>query len=204
MTEENKNKNKVERLNMTKIITYTAVTVALTTAGAYVRIPFYPAPLTLQTLFSVLSGAVLGYKYGPLSQFIYITLGLAGLPVFASGGGIAYVFSPTFGYLLGFALCSFVTGLILHILKLKYKRVKTFAYGVYFAACLIGMLCVYITGVPYLFVILNVAHNVNVAHKELSYFLTSGFLYFIPGDILKAAAAAAVIKLLNSRINYQL
>ncbi|MCL2771884.1 MAG: biotin transporter BioY [Oscillospiraceae bacterium] len=171
--------------HMTKIITYTAISTALMASGAFIKIPFFPVPLTLQSLFCVISGATLGYKYGPLSQFIYIILGLAGLPVFTSGGGIAYVFSPTFGYILGFVLSSFVVGFIL-----KYRRVKSIAG--YFAVCFAGLLCVYIIGVPYLFAVLNIANKYG---KGFAYFLTAGFLDFIPGDILKAAAAASVLKL---------
>ena len=176
--------------NMSKIITYTAISTALMCAGAFIKIPFFPVPLTLQSLFCVLSGAVLGYKYGPLSQFIYIILGLIGLPVFSSGGGIAYVLSPTFGYILGFILSSFAVGFIL-----KHKQIKSIAG--YFAVCLAGLLCVYITGVPYLFAVLNIADK---SGRGFAYFLTAGFLNFMPGDILKAIAAAAVLKTAGKRL----
>ena len=189
MNNTNNTKTAARLKHITKIITYTAVSAALMCAGAFIKIPFFPVPMTLQTLFCVISGAALGPKYGTLSQFIYIILGLTGLPVFTSGGGIAYIFSPTFGYILGFALSSFAVGFIL-----KHKRIKSTAG--YFAVCFAGLLCVYITGVPYLFIVLNIADN---AGKGFEYFLTAGFLNFMPGDILKAAAAASVIKLMAKR-----
>ena len=184
------NKRKKQPAHITKIITYTAISAALMICGAFIKIPFFPVPLTLQSLFCVLSGAILGCKYGPLSQFIYIILGLIGLPVFTSGGGFAYVLSPTFGYILGFIFSSFVAGLIL-----RHKQIKSIAG--YFAACFTGLLCVYIIGVPYLFAILNISKN---AGKGFAYFLTAGFLYFIPGDILKAVAAAGVLKFSGNRL----
>ena len=77
----------------------------LTTLGAIVRIPLpnTPVPLTLQTVFVVLSGVALGARLGLASQLLYVALGTAGMPIFANGGsGIAYVTGPTAGYLLGF------------------------------------------------------------------------------------------------------
>ncbi|MCX5726738.1 MAG: biotin transporter BioY, partial [Candidatus Saganbacteria bacterium] len=63
--------------------------IILTAAGAFVRIPlpFTPVPLTLQTFFVLLAGAVLGRKLGLLSQAGYVILGMLGLPIFAGAAG---------------------------------------------------------------------------------------------------------------------
>ncbi len=87
-----------------------AVFAALTGASAYVRIPFFPVPFTLQTLFVYLSGITLGKKYGMASQGLFLTLGLIGLPVFTGGGGPASVLQPTFGYLAAFPLAAWLAG----------------------------------------------------------------------------------------------
>src|SRR3989338_884787 len=90
-----------------------ALFAALTAVAAQVKIPlsFTPVPITLQTLMVLLSGAMLGARYGALSQFIYLVLGAAGLPVFAGGsGGIASLFGPTGGYLFSYPIAAFIVG----------------------------------------------------------------------------------------------
>ena len=86
-----------------------------TALGAYARIylPFTPVPITLQTFFVLLSGAVLGKKLGGISQAGYVILGGIGLPLFAGMGGIEYLFGPTGGYLIGFIVASWVIGKML-------------------------------------------------------------------------------------------
>ncbi|MDD5136895.1 MAG: biotin transporter BioY [Candidatus Omnitrophica bacterium] len=87
-----------------------------TTLGAYIRIPVpgTPVPITLQTFFVVLSGAVLGSRLGLFSQAGYVLLGVFGLPVFQGYAfGMAHILGPTGGYLIGFMAASFLTGKIL-------------------------------------------------------------------------------------------
>jgi len=86
--------------------------VALLAVGAHLQIPLAGVPVTMQTLFVFLAGLLLGKAYAPLTLSGYLLLGLLGLPVFSRGGGIGYVFEPTFGYLLGFVLGSFITGFL--------------------------------------------------------------------------------------------
>ncbi len=77
---------------------------ALIAVGAFIKIPVPLVPFTLQFLFTTLAGLLLGSKLGFTAVMSYIAVGLAGIPVFASGGGISYVFQPSFGYLIGFAI----------------------------------------------------------------------------------------------------
>jgi len=87
----------------------------LTWAGARmaVPLPLTPVPGTLQTLAVLLAGLCLGAGAGASSQVLYLSLGLAGLPVFAlPGAGPGYLIGPTGGYLIGFALAAWVTGWI--------------------------------------------------------------------------------------------
>ena len=79
----------------------------------FVQIPFYPVPLTFQTVISVLAGLLLGWRKGMVSMTCYCLLGLVGAPVFSGfSGGIYCVLKPTFGYILGFILSAFVAGYI--------------------------------------------------------------------------------------------
>jgi len=75
--------------------------------GANMKIQFYPVPFTLQTFMIGLS-ALLFPKNVFSGTVAYIILGLAGLPLFASGGGVSYLFAPSFGYLVGMMIASFV------------------------------------------------------------------------------------------------
>ena len=78
----------------TKDLTLCALFVALIAAGAFIKIPVPVVPFTLQTLFTMLAGLLLGAKRGCTAVCIYIILGLMGLPIFASGGGPGYIFQP--------------------------------------------------------------------------------------------------------------
>ena len=88
---------------------------AMATAfGAKVAIPLpgTPVPFTLQVLAVILSGAILGPRLGAASQITYVTAGALGAPIFAVGGGLAYLLGPTGGYLLAFPVASFIVGMI--------------------------------------------------------------------------------------------
>lgn len=88
----------------------------ITAVSAQISIPVKPVPFTLQTLMVGLAGAFLGARRGAYSQFLYLALGAAGLPVFAPTAdgfyGIASLFGPTGGYLLAFPLAAFLAGYI--------------------------------------------------------------------------------------------
>lgn len=71
----------------TKEIIITAMFTSLTSLGAYISIPLGEVPITLQTLFVLLSGLILGHKLGALSQLTYLILGLIGLPIFSTFSG---------------------------------------------------------------------------------------------------------------------
>ena len=84
-----------------------------TALGAYVSVPLpgTVVPVTMQTLFVVLSGLLLGPWLGAASQVSYLALGLSGVPVFAGGSlGLVALLSPTGGYLLAFPLGAFAAG----------------------------------------------------------------------------------------------
>ena len=150
---------------------------ALTWLGALIRVPlpFTPVPITLQTLFVLLSGALLGKKYGPYSQLVYIAGGCLGLPVFSGGGsGLLYLLGPTGGYFAGFVMASFVTGLLLE------KR-RNFLLTL--LSMTIATMLIYLCGIVWLNVI-------GVMNVRQSLFL--GIAPFIIGDSLKLLLATLI------------
>ncbi len=99
-----------QQLRMT---VYASLLAALTAAGAFMAIPIGPVPIVLQNLFIMLSGLLLGSRWGFASVAIYLLAGACGLPVFAGGtGGIGKFAGPTGGYLIGFLPAVYVIGLI--------------------------------------------------------------------------------------------
>ena len=83
----------------------------LTTVCAQVSIPWQPVPFTLQTMAVMLCGLGLGKTRGVLSQLVYVSAGLAGIPVFAQGKvGMPIIAGPTGGYLLSFAVVAWLLG----------------------------------------------------------------------------------------------
>jgi len=121
-----------------------------------------------------LSGLVLGSRAGALSQAIYLLLGLLGLPVFASGGGPAYIVSPTFGYLVAFIPASFIVGMLVRRLRGRLRILSIVA----------GMLVVYSIGVGYLYFSMNVLLDKPMMLYDA---VRLGFLVTAPGEILKGA-----------------
>lgn len=88
----------------------------LLTLSAKVQVPFYPVPMTMQSLVVLVIGAAFGWRLGVATVMLYLLEGLAGLPVFANtpekGVGLAYMMGPTGGYLIGFVAAAFVTGFL--------------------------------------------------------------------------------------------
>lgn len=171
-------KTKVE----TRTITMCGLFAALTAIGAFIRIPLPIVPFTLQFFFVALSGILLGAKKGVITQLIYVGIGLAGVPVFTKGGGISYVFQPTFGYLLGFIVAAFVMG------KIVDKR-KVVTLGYLLIATLIGMVIIYAIGVPYMYMIINLYIGAEMSIERA---IAVGLVPFIPGDLLSCIATAII------------
>ncbi|MCI6400575.1 MAG: biotin transporter BioY [Candidatus Fimivicinus sp.] len=157
-----------------------AMFVALIAAGAFIKIPVPVVPFTLQYLFTMLAGLLLGAKRGFISVCIYILLGLVGLPIFAQGGGIGYVFQPSFGYIIGFAVGAFVTGKIANkSSKPSYKRLL--------AANFIGLGFVYLLGMVYYYLISNFYLGTPIGLWPLFLYC---FILAVPGDILLCIVGA--------------
>lgn len=168
-----------------------ALFAALTAAGVFLRIPI-PGTLlmfTLQTFFVFLTGLMLKPKYALIAQLVYIAIGLIGLPVFSKGGGLAYVFEPSFGFIPGFALCAFLLSVFKQkIFGFEEKRNVAFVLK----ACvysLIPITAMYVLGIAYMYAILNLYMGTPVS---LGYIIVSatGIFFFI--DIAKFIVALLV------------
>lgn len=157
----------------------------LTALGALVQIPIGPVPITLQVLFVLLSGLVLGSRLGALSQMEYLAIGLAGAPVFAQGKfGLIALLSPTGGYLVGFVAMAFVAGLVAESVD-RPGRVRFFAAG------LLGIGVLYLFGAAWLATWFAMAKGTSWA-AELGSAWQFGVAPFILLDAGKALAASAV------------
>ena len=87
-------------MSKTKTLIYCSLFTALIAAGAFIKIPVPVVPFTLQYLFTMLAGLLLGSKRGTISVVAYMLLGLAGLPIFSEGAVPLYDFKPSFGYII--------------------------------------------------------------------------------------------------------
>ncbi|MCC8169749.1 MAG: biotin transporter BioY [Oscillospiraceae bacterium] len=132
----------------TKNLILCALFAALIAIGAFIRVPIPYVPFTLQFMFTLLAGLFLGGKLGALSVLVYILLGLAGVPVFTQGGGPHYIFVPTFGYIIGFLVGTFVCGTIA-------DRVPNPSVKRLLCASLANFAIVYLFGMVYFYVISN-------------------------------------------------
>jgi biotin transport system substrate-specific component len=149
-----------------------------TAAGAQVRIPLpgTPVPVTLQVLFVLLSGMILGARAGAASQILCLGAGIAGIPAFSgSGFGLAWLCGPTGGYLMAFPAAAFLAGLVS-----GRRSLPALAAG-----SLAGILTIYAGGMAWLAFSLHMSPAGAVA---------AGVLPFIAFDAAKAAVAVAVAR----------
>ena len=117
--------------------------------SAKVKIPFYPVPMTMQTFVVLLLGVSFGWRLGLFTITLYLIEGIAGLPVFAGtpekGVGIVYFTGPTMGYLVGFLVAVYLTGLfkfknnfIINFIKLVFAVSTIYLFGMLWLAKFTG------------------------------------------------------------------
>lgn len=148
----------------------------LLAASAQVSVPMWPVPATLQSMVVLLLGALGGPAMGLAAVGAYLAQGAAGLPFFAAGtAGPAVLVGPTAGYLAGFLLAAWVAGFA--------RGLGWWRQG---AVLLAAHLVLFVPGVAWLAGFTGWARAVEI-----------GFLVFVPGTILKTAAALALVKALR-------
>lgn len=160
---------------------------ALTAVGAIFSIPLGGAvPFTLQLMFTLLAGALLGSRLGALSQLSYLLMGFVGLPVFSMRrAGIGMLFGPTGGFLVGFVLGAYVTGLLVEWAVRRRGRSGPFLTLI---AMLAGALTTYVPGIAWL-----AWHVGGLQPAAIS------MLPFIPIDLIKAGLGTGIYVMLATR-----
>jgi biotin transport system substrate-specific component len=171
-------KNTSSDLRMT---VYASLMAALTAAGAFMAVPIGPVPIVLQNFFVLLTGLLLGPRWGCAAMGVYLLAGIVGLPVFAGGhGGIGRLAGPTGGYLMSYLPTVFVVGWI--------SEKKWGGFWGDLLALLLGTAIIYGLGFPWLKLV------TGLSWKEA---FAAGVIPFWIGDAIKIAAAFPVAKLLR-------
>lgn len=161
---------------------------ALIAVGAFIKItiPVQPVPMhfTLQFFFVLLSALLLGARRSLASVCTYLVIGLCGIPIFATGGGPAYLLKPTFGFLIGFAAAGYLTGRVFEL-----KRRVTFPWLLF--AAFWGLLADYACGMVYFYVCSNYVLQVAVSWKVV---FINCFLLTVGEDFVLCILAAVLAK----------
>lgn len=148
----------------------------LTAIGARFSVPLpgTAIPMTLQPVAVLLAGALLGSRGGAASQVAYLAAGAMGLPVFAAGGGAAYLLGPTGGYLLAFPVAAAIAGL-------AHDRERSWFHAALWLA--VGLVVIHLGGLAWLGIL---GGEALVAE--------TGVRVFLLGDALKVLLVLAIVR----------
>ena len=179
----------IKQTKILKFIFLALIGTIILAISSKIKIPFYPVPMTMQTLVVLSIGVILGWKLGLVTIILYLFEGLIGLPVFAGtpekGIGIAYFTGPTMGYLLGFIPAVFFAGIFK--LNVKYNLFYKIIYNFIFLT--ISVSFIYIFGLIWL-------HN----FVPLDELWTLGALPFLPAELFKILILTLCISLFSRSV----
>ncbi|NRP71379.1 Biotin transporter BioY [Ensifer psoraleae] len=145
-----------------------------------ITLGFIPVPITAQSMGVMLAGCIIGAKRGALAFLLFVLLVAIGLPVLSGGrGGLAVLAGPSGGFILGWAVAAFVTGLVAERFVHEGQREIRQFVGFFLASVVGGIVVLYAIGVPWL----------SAVSGTPLLTAATGSLVFIPGDLLKAAIA---------------
>mgnify|MGYP003685398989 CR=1 FL=1 len=142
----------VKSFKETKIIKYLFIALIgsiILAISSKIKIPFYPVPMTMQTLVVLMIGIGFGWRLGVATVSLYLFEGIIGLPVFSGtpekGIGLVYFTGPTMGYLFGFLVAAFFSGkfvydnnVVNNFLKLFFATSFIYIIGMVWLGSLIG------------------------------------------------------------------
>ena len=181
-----KNRKQVKIIRTIFLVLLGTIVLAI---SSKIKIPFYPVPMTMQTLVVLLLGLLFGWKLGVATVLLYLFEGVIGLPVFAGtpekGMGLIYFTGPTMGYLIGFIPAVFFSGL----LKVPFKYNFIHRFLINFAIYTFSVSFIYIFGLIWL---------TNFVPVEKVFIF--GALPFLPAELLKISIIAVFATLLNKSI----
>ncbi|ODT47486.1 biotin transporter BioY [Devosia sp. 63-57] len=174
--------------NVAKLATNLATVVLgtlLITAAAKVNVPVWPVPVTLQSFAIAALAAAFGMRIATATVALYLLEGAMGLPVFATGGGMAYLVGPTGGFLIGFLAMAAIIGAAV-------DRGASSRPAVLFASMLVGGSVMFAFGFAWLVAMAGQAQWVDQANVVGSAF-AKAVQPFIVWDILKMAFATLTV-----------
>lgn len=177
-----------------KRVAILALFLCLLSISAYLKIPTGIVPFTLQLLVALSISLLLKPLDGLVVFIVYIIMGLAGIPVFASGGGLGYVVLPSFGFILGFIgmhLC--ISGMLFLLKKIKNVFIK------YLISSFIGVVILYLIGLTYAYFLLNVFQAKNYTLLQLLKMMVTPFILF---DLMKIVIASFITIRLKAILNF--
>ena len=142
----------VKNLSQSKILKYFFIALIgsiILAISSKIKIPFYPVPMTMQTLVVLIIGIGFGWKLGLATISLYLVEGIIGLPVFSGtpekGVGLIYFVGPTMGYLVGFLIAVIIAGtfkynqnILFNFLKLSFAISFIYILGMLWLAGIIG------------------------------------------------------------------
>lgn len=198
--------------NNNRKIIYISFFSALTAVGAFIKIPLPHIPITLQTFIVLMSANLCGPKISFFSQIIYLILGLIGIPVFAYGGGLGYIFQPSFGYLLSYPVCALIIGYLLKFFQsgnIRFKNSKYKMLSIIVFADIIGVLVIFIIGLAYLYfnikysLYLEVNKMLLLSNLNWQKALNTTIFIFFPIELIKILLAAFLTIKLKEKLKFQ-
>jgi len=151
---------------------------ALMAVSAKIQVPMYPVPMTMQTFAVLVIAMAYGARLAGATLLLYLAEGAVGLPVFASGSGLAYMAGPTGGYLAGFLVAAVLVGWLAERGWDRNSALTFLANGA-------GTAIIFVLGVAYLSTLVG---GLDLAFEK-------GLAPFAIGALVKVSLAAALLPL---------
>ena len=170
------------KTNSTQLLTRSSFFLVMLIISAKISIPIGMIPITLQTFSIFICAYLLTPKHSMLTISVYLLMGLIGLPVFASGGGIGYIMQPSFGFLLSFVIVTPCLSALYH---------KTDKLSLQILLSFIALFFIYLIGSTYMYLLLN---YLMLVEKSVSAVLSLAVFPFIINDSISLIAALFISK----------
>lgn len=171
----------------TKHIIFVALFAALIAISAQIRIQLGPIPTTLQLPIILLAGLILGSRLGALSASVYLLIGLIGVPVFTSGGGLGSFLSPSFGFIIGFIPAAYIAGI-------GFKDTHAFSARLFYVYT--AIIVAFMIGVAYFIFVMNIVLNSPIGFTDA---LMLTVTPFIVKDLIMGTLTVMFARVLMTR-----